>query len=151
MPLLAWLRHGVKPPDALARFGGVGVDEPGSSEFTSRDARDHMVSDDQGSSSATVTLLVRRHFHVPCDLPGPRLEGDEMSVESGEKHSGATQGHSSIHLPAAQTKISWECSRVGPEHGPRAGVEREYPIVPRRDEHDAVGDHRARLERGTRR
>ena len=93
---LARPRNREEPPGALAGIRVVGVDEAAASVLAAGRADDHLVLDDQRRDRRGIALLEVLHHHVPHDVAGLHVEGEEVRVERGHEQLVAENAEAAV-------------------------------------------------------
>ena len=133
MSWLAWPRHRIEAPFALAGRRIVRVNEPAHSVLAARHADDDQSLHRQRRDREAVSRAIIRRDHVPHHGPGLGVERDHVRIQRAHKNLVAQNCEPAIHPPAARTNISRNLPLVHPDGPPRAGIERKCAVIlPRR-------------------
>ena len=145
---LARSGHGPEPPDLLAILRIVGVEKSANRVFSSGDAHDDLVLDDERRDGAGVALLVVGQLDVPHGLAGPGVERDEVRVERGHEQAIAVDREAAIHEAAAHLErlLRRQLILIAPELLPGSAVDGPGVVERAGRVQHAVHDEGGRLE-----
>ena len=140
-PWLARRRDRIGPPQRLTGLCVEGLDEAPDGELAARRPHHDLASHDQRRQRAVVPLVVIVHGLVPDDLARFRVEGDQVGVDRGQIDLVLVERYTPVGRVELEEVVG-QFLLVEPQDVAALRIQRHDLILRRRDEHDAVVDHR---------
>ena len=133
------------PPDLVARRRVVRIDEAADAVLAARDARHHLVLDDEGRGGLAVPRPVVGGLRVPHEVPRAGVDGDEVRVEGAHVEGVAQNRHAAVVAAAADAQVVGQRVVIAPVLAPGGGVDGDHVARRLGDEHHPVDHQRHRL------
>ena len=141
---LARRRDRVGSPEGVAGPRVEGLDEAPDGQLAAGRPHHDLAPDDQRGQRAVVPLVIVLDDLVPHDSARLGVEGDQVGIDRGEIDLVLVEPHAPVRRMELQEVVG-QVLLVVPEDVAVLRVQREDLVLRRRDEHDAVVDHRRRL------
>src|SRR5437016_6762392 len=142
MPRLSRTRDSVETPLVFSSVRVICVDEAANTVFAARNSNDDEILYRQRSEGEAVAIFVIDSGDVPDQVPGLRVESDNVGVERGHEYFVAEDGKSAIDASTTWPDVRWELTLVEPDRASSAGVESERAVVLAGGVEDAVHHER---------
>ena len=143
VPRFSGTGNGVETPGPLAGGGVVGIQESPDAVFPARDAHDDLVLHGQRRHRDAVALVVLGHLRLPDDGARLGVQGHELGVQRSQVDPAVQNGHSPVHLAAADADAFRQFVPVLPVGPAGPDVQRQGVAGRLRHVHDVV-DHQRR-------